>query len=66
MYGIATPPKSAQIAPVRCRWWFRKESRTSHLAIQSVALSDVDLPQLVLATIEQTQAQQQQQEQKEF
>jgi regulator of protease activity HflC (stomatin/prohibitin superfamily) len=37
-----------------------------HLAIQSVAISDIDLPQLVLTAIEQKQAKEQQKEQKEF
>jgi len=37
-----------------------------HLEINSVALSDVDFPQLVLRAIEQKQAKEQEKEQKEF
>jgi regulator of protease activity HflC (stomatin/prohibitin superfamily) len=37
-----------------------------HLTIQSVALADVDLPQIVLTAIEQKQAKEQEKEQKEY
>ena len=57
--------KSAEIAQKVQRSDSRK-LKDSHLAIQSVTLADVDLPQLVLAALEQTQAQKQQKEQKEF
>jgi hypothetical protein len=40
--------------------------KDSHLSIRSVVLADVELPQLVLTAVEQTQAQKQQKEQKEF
>lgn len=40
--------------------------KNSHVAIRSVVLADVELPQLVLTAVEQTQAQKQQKEQKEF
>lgn len=57
--------KSAEIAQ-KVQTVVQEKLKDSHLAIQSVALADVDLPQLVLTALEQTQAQKQQKEQKEF
>lgn len=57
--------KSAEIAQ-KVQMVVEDKLKGSHLAIQSVALADVDLPKLVLTALEQTQAQKQQKEQKEF
>lgn len=57
--------KSAEIAQ-KVQRVVEDKLKDGHLTIQSVALSDVDLPQLVLTAIEQTQAQKQQKQQKEF
>ncbi|OQW32657.1 MAG: hypothetical protein A4E19_04645 [Nitrospira sp. SG-bin1] len=57
--------KNAEIAQ-KVQMVVQDRLKDSHLAIRSVALADVDLPQLVLTALEQTQAQKQQKEQKEF
>lgn len=57
--------KSTEIAQ-KVQTVVQERLKDSHLAIQSVAIADVDLPKLVLAALEQTQAQKQQKEQKEF
>lgn len=57
--------KGAEIAQ-KVQGVVQQRLKDSHLEIQSVAVADVDLPQLVLTAIEQTQAQKQQKEQKEF
>jgi regulator of protease activity HflC (stomatin/prohibitin superfamily) len=63
--ALTVSEKSAEIAQ-KVQMVVQERLKDSHLAIQSVALADVDLPQLVLAAVEQTQAQKQQKEQKEF
>lgn len=57
--------KNAEIAQ-KVQMVVQERIKDSHVAIRSVALADVDLPQLVLSAMEQTQAQKQQKEQKEF
>jgi regulator of protease activity HflC (stomatin/prohibitin superfamily) len=57
--------KSAEIAQ-KVQTIVEEKLMNRHLAIQSVALSDVDLPQIVLTAIEQKQAKEQQKEQKDF
>lgn len=57
--------KSTEIAQ-KVQSVVQERLKDSHLAIQSVGVADVDLPQLVLSALEQTQAQKQQKEQKEF
>ena len=63
--ALMVSEKSEEIAR-KVQTVVQERLKDSHLAIQSVALSDVDLPQLVLTALEQTQAQKQQKEQKEF
>lgn len=57
--------KSAEIGQ-KVQMEVQAKLQDSHLTIQSVTLADVDLPELVLTAMEQTQAQKQQKEQKEF
>ena len=63
--ALMVTEKSAEIAQ-KVQMMVMDKLKDRHLAIQSVALSDVDLPQLVLTAIEQKQAKEQQKEQKEF
>ena len=63
--ALMVSEKSTEIAG-KIQIVVEEKLKDSHLAIQSVALSDVDLPQLLLTAIEQTQAKKQQKEQKEL
>jgi regulator of protease activity HflC (stomatin/prohibitin superfamily) len=63
--ALTVTEKSAEIAQ-KVQMMVMDKLKDRHVAIQSVALSDVDLPQLVLTAIEQKQAKEQQKEQKEF
>ncbi len=62
---VTVPEKSAEIAG-KIQAVVVDKLKGRHLAIQSIALADVDFPQIVLAAIEQKQAQEQEKEQKEF
>lgn len=62
---VTVPEKSAEIAS-KIQAVVVEKLRGRHLAIQSVALADVDFPQIVLSAIEQKQAKEQEKEQKEF
>ncbi len=62
---VTVPEKSAEIAS-KIQAVVVEKLRGRHLAIQSVALADVDFPQIVLNAIEQKQAKEQEKEQKEF
>jgi prohibitin 1 len=62
---VTVPEKSAEIAS-KVQAVVVEKLKGRHLEIQSVALADVDFPQVVLSAIEQKQAKEQQKEQKEF
>ena len=62
---VTVPEKSAEIAS-KVQAVVVEKLKGRHLAIQSVALADVDFPQIVLSAIEQKQAKEQEKEQKEF
>jgi len=62
---VTVPEKSAEIAS-KIQAVVVEKLKGRHLEIQSVALADVDFPQMVLSAIEQKQAKEQQKEQKEF
>lgn len=62
---VTVPEKSAEIAS-KVQAVVAEKLKGRHLAIQSVALADVDFPQIVLHAIEQKQAKEQEKEQKEF
>lgn len=62
---VTVPEKSTEIAS-KVQAVVVEKLAGRHLAIQSVALADVDFPQVVLSAIEQKQAKEQQKEQKEF
>lgn len=62
---VVVPEKSAEIAS-KIQAVVIDKLKGRHLEIQSVALADVDFPQIVLQAIEQKQAKEQQKEQKEF
>ena len=62
---VTVPEKSAEIAS-KVQAVVVDKLKGRHLAIQSVALADVDFPQVVLSAIEQKQAKEQEKEQKEF
>jgi regulator of protease activity HflC (stomatin/prohibitin superfamily) len=62
---VAVPEKSVDIAK-KVQTVLEAKLKNSHLAIQSVALADVDFPQIVLTAIEQKKAKEQEKEQKEF
>ena len=62
---VAVPEKSEEIAR-KVQAVLEAKLQNSHLAIQSVALADVDFPQIVLTAIEQKKAKEQEKEQKEF
>lgn len=62
---VTVPEKSSEIAS-KIQAVVVEKLKGRHLAIQSVALADVDFPQIVLNAIEQKQAKEQEKEQKEF
>jgi regulator of protease activity HflC (stomatin/prohibitin superfamily) len=62
---VSVPEKSTEIAN-KVQAVVVEKLKGRHLEIQSVALADVDFPQIVLTAIEQKQAKEQQKEQKEF
>lgn len=62
---VTVPERSAEIAS-KVQAVVVEKLKSRHLEIQSVALADVDFPQVVLGAIEQKQAKEQQKEQKEF
>jgi regulator of protease activity HflC (stomatin/prohibitin superfamily) len=62
---VTVPERSAEIAS-KVQAVVVEKLKGRHLEIQSVALADVDFPQIVLSAIEQKQAKEQQKEQKEF
>ncbi len=62
---VTVPEKSAEIAS-KVQAVVVEKLKGRHLMIQSVALADVDFPQIVLSAIEQKQAKEQEKEQKEF
>ena len=62
---VTVPEKSAEIAS-KIQAVVVEKLKGRHLMIQSVALADVDFPQIVLSAIEQKQAKEQEKEQKEF
>src|SRR5512147_994180 len=62
---VTVPEKSAEIAS-KVQAVVVEKLKGRHLEIQSVALADVDFPQVVLSAIEQKQAKEQEKEQKEF
>jgi regulator of protease activity HflC (stomatin/prohibitin superfamily) len=62
---VTVPEKSTEIAS-KVQAVVVEKLKGRHLEIQSIALADVDFPQIVLSAIEQKQAKEQQKEQKEF
>ena len=62
---VTVPEKSSEIAS-KVQAVVVEKLKGRHLMIQSVALADVDFPQIVLSAIEQKQAKEQEKEQKEF
>lgn len=62
---VVVPERSAEIAG-KVQVAVAEKLKGRHLDIQSIALADVDFPQVVLSAIEQKQAKEQQKEQKEF
>jgi regulator of protease activity HflC (stomatin/prohibitin superfamily) len=62
---VTVPERSSEIAS-KIQAVVLEKLKGRHLEIQSVALADVDFPQIVLSAIEQKQAKEQQKEQKEF
>lgn len=62
---VTVPEKSVEIAS-KVQAVVVEKLKGRHLEIQSIALADVDFPQIVLSAIEQKQAKEQQKEQKEF
>ena len=62
---VTVPERSAEISS-KVQAVVVEKLKGRHLEIQSVALADVDFPQMVLNAIEQKQAKEQQKEQKEF
>jgi regulator of protease activity HflC (stomatin/prohibitin superfamily) len=62
---VTVPEKSVEIAN-KIQGVVVEKLKGRHLDIQSIALADVDFPQIVLGAIEQKQAKEQQKEQKEF
>jgi regulator of protease activity HflC (stomatin/prohibitin superfamily) len=62
---VTVPERSAEIAN-KIQAVVVEKLKGRHLEIQSVALADVDFPQIVLSAIEQKQSKEQQKEQKEF
>ncbi|MEP6887558.1 MAG: SPFH domain-containing protein [Nitrospirales bacterium] len=62
---VTVPEKSVEIAN-KIQAVVVEKLKGRHLDVQSIALADVDFPQIVLSAIEQKQAKEQQKEQKEF
>ena len=62
---VTVPERSSEIAS-KIQAVVLEKLKGRHLELQSVALADVDFPQIVLSAIEQKQAKEQQKEQKEF
>ena len=62
---VTVPEKSSEIAS-KIQAVVVEKLKGRHLQIQSIALADVDFPQIVLSAIEQKQAKEQEKEQKEF
>ena len=62
---VTVPERSTEIAS-KIQAVVLEKLKGRHLELQSVALADVDFPQIVLSAIEQKQAKEQQKEQKEF
>ncbi|WP_455379403.1 prohibitin family protein [Petrachloros mirabilis] len=62
---VTVPERSAEIAS-KVQAVVVEKLKGRHLEIQSVALADVDFPQIVLSAIEKKQAKEQEKEQKEF
>ncbi|MEP6887722.1 MAG: prohibitin family protein [Nitrospirales bacterium] len=62
---VTVPEKSVEIAST-IQAVVVEKLKGRHLEVQSIALADVDFPQIVLGAIEQKQAKEQQKEQKEF
>ena len=62
---VTVPERSTEIAS-KVQAVVVEKLKGRHLEIQSIALADVDFPQIVLNAIEQKQAKEQQKEQKEF
>jgi regulator of protease activity HflC (stomatin/prohibitin superfamily) len=62
---VTVPEKSVEIAS-KIQAVIEEKLKGRHLDIQSIAMADVDFPQIVLGAIEQKQAKEQQKEQKEF
>lgn len=62
---VSVPERSTEIAS-KVQAVVVEKLKGRHLEIQSIALADVDFPQIVLTAIEQKQAKEQQKEQKEF
>jgi len=65
-YPMVTVPEHSSEIASKIQAVVVEKLKGRHLEIQSVALADVDFPQLVLNAIEQKQAKEQQKEQKEF
>lgn len=62
---VTVPERSSEIAN-KIQAVVVEKLKGRHLEIQSIALADVDFPQIVLSAIEQKQAKEQEKEQKEF
>ncbi len=62
---VTVPERSSEIAS-KIQAVVVEKLKGRHLEIQSIALADVDFPQIVLNAIEQKQAKEQEKEQKEF
>jgi regulator of protease activity HflC (stomatin/prohibitin superfamily) len=62
---VTVPERSSEIAN-KIQAVVVEKLKGRHLEIQSIALADVDFPQIVLNAIEQKQAKEQEKEQKEF
>jgi regulator of protease activity HflC (stomatin/prohibitin superfamily) len=62
---VTVPERSAEIAN-KVQAVVVEKLKGRHLELQSIALADVDFPQIVLSAIEQKQSKEQQKEQKEF
>ena len=62
---VTVPERSAEIAS-KVQAVVVEKLKGRHLEIQSIALADIDFPQVVLSAIEQKQAKEQEKEQKEF
>ncbi|HJT21136.1 MAG TPA: prohibitin family protein [Nitrospira sp.] len=65
-YPMVTVPENSVEIASKVQAVVVEKLKGRHLEIQSVALADVDFPQIVLNAIEQKQAKEQQKEQKEF